>query len=102
MQGSKRGQRQQKTSNERAIRIEDSHQSNFIPVLEGYCRRGDAKGLTEFIKREKAVTPKILENKRALIYLAIEAKQAQILKVLLTSLPPYQENYNLLHIACRP
>ena len=47
-----------------------------MPVLEGFCRRGDAKGLTEFIKREKAVTPKILENKRALIYLVIEAKQA--------------------------
>lgn len=47
-----------------------------MPILEGYCRRGDVKGLTEFIKREKAFIPKVLENKRALIYLAIEAKQA--------------------------
>jgi hypothetical protein len=29
------------------MRIEDN--SNFIPLLEGYCKRGDVKSLGEFI-----------------------------------------------------
>ena len=81
------------------MRIED--RANFIPIIEGYCKKGDLLKLSEFISKEKSLLSYVIENLRSLMYKSIEAKQHQILKYLLTSLPQSQ-NYNLLHIACRP
>jgi hypothetical protein len=37
------------------MRIEDN--SGFIPILEGYCKRGDIKPLSEFIKSKRNLMP---------------------------------------------
>lgn len=92
-----------KRVDEKAIRIEDI--TNFMPKIEGYCKRGDLKNLKEFMDMEKALIPYMMQHIRGLMYKAIEGNHPQILKFLLT-LPlnnkNTSENYNLLHIACRP
>jgi hypothetical protein len=64
-------------------------------LLEAFCRKGDITSLSQFSNLIKG------DGFKTLFYRAIEHRQVEVLKYLLTQTAKLGQNFNLLHIACR-
>ena len=67
----------------------------ILPLLEGFVKKGDLSSIKQFQCLIKG------EIQKALIYRAIEQRQVQMLKYLMTETGKIGMNLSLLHIACR-